>query len=1144
MSKKFLRLLLFPLIKKICIFLVGVGFSASVSLGASQSGWYREQNEEGADIIMVDLLYPFWPPCTYFSCWNLRMYPKGGYFYAGVSSSHGGKGDLESYHPGTVWSFWPNTAYGKRPVRNVYVHPCVYARQYVGEGASGSAGGRNISWLKPKQWYTMFIRTWGADEEKKECYVGSWMKDQSGNEWHNLGYFLVPCAAKGFTKNGGFMEHFGGNVPEPKELWRGKGFYRINGQWKKHNKLMIKVAKDNGMELQSWNVHLRDNDSVLVLSYVGGNDYPRNLERGRTHSFQQKQAEEAPTPDPILCEASSRIVGNHLIVDWSLAKESSPQLGYEIKVYDNPQFSGTPIASARELFPQVRTKSLELPSQGKSYVKLTIIDIFDQTKTESLVPQTAEKELIPSSPGIRQTAEGMEYAYVEEDADCDSLKSVSFSRPMLSGIARGFDMTFRDSRENKFAFAYKGYLRVPETGAYTFVLKSCDGSMLNLNGATVLNNDGRHSSSERRVSVFLEKGFVPLSLSYFKNTDKVESILWLGWEHGNKPLEEIPSLCLVHEKRSDIPDVGLDIANGTGQEKILKPKLPSGKIKRVDFFNGAGRVSSASQPPFQVSVMPFEGDNSFWARIYYKGGSSTVDTPRIAVKSTSVLDPAWEGKIRGETGLAHAVSGTNGLFQFAGEGECLVNKKVKGDFVLSGKILSYSDKSLGVGISCWVGLMAEKNDNLSQHDNEIAIFKKPDGKLYCSANHSDLGTKRTSLFNLDGTHSWLRITRRGNEFSCFSSADGKNWEMGMQRIIPLDQTISAGVTFLSTPRPGKAVFSATVGNVTLLPLQVKSPQKLSLFPITGALIGYSVLSPDKVVVRSKRGAQLLEKNEGSYTGRILRLPPGTSFVRSMVMAGDNLLMAVASRLGGGGMFLSPDMGRTWKRVCPEFKVSPVLPLAASGEILSVNPKNAQEIMAGSDRHGVFFSSDGGETWKNIGLKGEAIANVTYNPKVIGCVSVLTVDCEANTGRIFVSRDHGKKWDLRADVPGTGFLKIFYDGWSDGKIFIFSNKGLYTSFNMAHSLNRVLQVLPSDQPCLAADFKKQKWFAVPLDGSAVYKSSVNGLSWKKQADGDKGWGQVFDLRIDEKDGNHITLYVEKGIYESADEGKTWKKLLIH
>ena len=133
-----------PRFCKFALFIVMTRFLLSLWLLLTlpvSASWYGDEVKAGSDIIMVDLLYPYWPESTYFSCWNLDMFPKGGYFYAGVAANANDNTNLETYRPSTVWSFWPAPVYEGRQVRNVYVNPHVYAQQYVGEGASGKAGG-------------------------------------------------------------------------------------------------------------------------------------------------------------------------------------------------------------------------------------------------------------------------------------------------------------------------------------------------------------------------------------------------------------------------------------------------------------------------------------------------------------------------------------------------------------------------------------------------------------------------------------------------------------------------------------------------------------------------------------------------------------------------------------------------------------------------------------------------------------------------------------------------------------------------------------------------------------------------------------------------------------------------------------------
>ena len=1117
-------------------FLLSLWLLLTLPVSAS---WYGDEVKAGSDIIMVDLLYPYWPESTYFSCWNLDMFPKGGYFYAGVAANANDNTNLETYRPSTVWSFWPAPVYEGRQVRNVYVNPHVYAQQYVGEGASGKAGGRDVPWIKTKQWYTMLMRTWGADEARKECYAGWWMKDQAGNRWHHIATFRIPYAATGFKGNGGFLEDFGHGGRKQRELWRGKGFYRHNGAWEKCDTVSINVPKEGGMKYSGWTVHQTENDSILTMSYTENRQFPRNLEPGRKHTFKLNQPDK-PVMDAIAAEGKARHDGSQVIVDWTLAETSSPQFGYKIEVFDNPQYSGTPIYTVEEQIPHVRTKAVALPRDiPQCFVRLTITDIFDQQKTLKLAKAAAEAPL-KGLPGKKELSSGLEYKYLENKDGWSKLAELDFSKPLRTGVSHGFDTALRGAREGRFAFEYEGFLVVPQTGAYTFALQTCDGSRLDVGGKTVIDNDGLHSTSEKRASVFLEKGVTPIKLTYFKKKPEHEfTVAWVGWQYGNRPVEEIPLASLMRPKRADIPEARLEVG-GKGPERVLKTAISSGRVNKVEYYNGAKLAAAADAAPFTAPLMLFDGENKLWARVFYNG-SHTVDTPVVPVHSQSRITPGWEAMLRGEPGLPHSISGAGNAFRFVGEGEYLVSKKIKGDFMLTAHISSISDKALDTGDDCWAGIMVRKDTGATNYDDEIAVFRTVGRGLRCSADFSDYGTGRQSTFTLNKDHSWVRIMRRGNEFTCFTSPDMKKWEMGMQRIIPMKEEAIAGITFRTIPGKGKGIFSAAMDGISIKPVKLQ-PHKITAAMPAGKIIGYSLLSPDLAVARYRSGADLLERKNGTYARKPLTLPRGVKTVRSMALAGDKMFL-LAPTSQGGALFSSKDMGKTWTVANADVKVDPSPISFIAGELISVNPRNPREIIAGSDRAGLFMSTDGGDTWNNVGLAGEPVTNVGFHTTAQGRIGAVTADRKANTSKIFISTNNGKKWNQKNEVQGAGFLRLVYDTRAADQLYVFSTQGVYTSFNDCRTMNRVLQGLPVTQPTLAIDRRRLDdtfMLAVPLDGKGVYSSERNARNWQKRSD-KEDWGAAFNLLIDTANNRHITLYAEKGIYESTDEGKTWKQV---
>jgi len=110
--------------------------------------WYSEGVENGADIIMMDLRWPWWPSGTYYANWNSGINPQGGIsFYAGfLGTLADGPGYTpnpdeklqDAFRPGSVWSFWGGDKAGN-PVRFVDVAPNLcFKNAYGGEGCNAS----------------------------------------------------------------------------------------------------------------------------------------------------------------------------------------------------------------------------------------------------------------------------------------------------------------------------------------------------------------------------------------------------------------------------------------------------------------------------------------------------------------------------------------------------------------------------------------------------------------------------------------------------------------------------------------------------------------------------------------------------------------------------------------------------------------------------------------------------------------------------------------------------------------------------------------------------------------------------------------------------------------------------------------------
>jgi len=105
------------------------------------------------------------------------------------------------------------------------------------------------------------------------------------------------------------------------------------------------------------------------------------------------------------------------------------------------------------------------------------------------------------------------------------------------------------SKKN-YSIVWTGYIRIPRTTEYTFILRSDDGSTLSLDDQLILDNGGLHRAKNESARVRLEEGFHAIKISYFQNDGA--HLLHFYWA-GPKPFHWagiVPSRYLYPEKPS------------------------------------------------------------------------------------------------------------------------------------------------------------------------------------------------------------------------------------------------------------------------------------------------------------------------------------------------------------------------------------------------------------------------------------------------------------------------------------------------------------------------------------------------------------------------------------------------------------------
>jgi len=118
------------------------------------------------------------------------------------------------------------------------------------------------------------------------------------------------------------------------------------------------------------------------------------------------------------------------------------------------------------------------------------------------------------SPGTKLRP-GLRMAYYE--GEFPSARAVATIKPTRVTSADAIALpSFR--RPETFGLLFTGYLRVEHSGLYTLSLSSDDGSVLEIGGRVVVDNDGWHADAERTGMIALEAGIHPLTVRYVQGS--------------------------------------------------------------------------------------------------------------------------------------------------------------------------------------------------------------------------------------------------------------------------------------------------------------------------------------------------------------------------------------------------------------------------------------------------------------------------------------------------------------------------------------------------------------------------------------------------------------------------------------------------
>ena len=264
---------------------------------------------------------------------------------------------------------------------------------------------------------------------------------------------------------------------------------------------------------------------------------------------------------------------------------------------------------------------------------------------------------------------------------------------------------------------------------------------------------------------------------------------------------------------------------------------------------------------------------------------------------------------------------------------------------------------------------------------------------------------------------------------------------------------------------------------------------------------------------------------------------------------------------GDGVYRSTDAGKTWKKIGLDESrhISRIVVDRKNPDVVFVAAQGA--LYGASKQRGIFKSTDGGATWRNVLHVDEKtgaseLSQDANNPRIMyaamwehGRLPWKVISGGPGSG-LYKSTDGGETWrKMTQGLPDKmGKMAIAVSRSNPEKVYALiegdsysSNRGLYVSENAGKSWSQV----SSDNRLVQRAWYYIEVFVDPKDENRVYVLSAPAL---RSNDGGKTWenvdvqhGDTHDMWINPADSDNFIIADDGGAEITFDRGKSWSTL---